>query len=684
MQHPFLSKAFPIAWKTLTAEPVEADISKALEDAQGRVDKVAAQDLASVSFSSTLLALDKATEDLSEAWSKVGHLDAVANAPSLREAYNAMLPKVSEFYTQLPLNDKLWAVLKAFSQTEEASALTGTRKRLLDETLADFREAGADLPNDKKQRLAQINAELAKVTQKFSENVLDATNAWELFMDDESRLAGLPKSAKEAARLDALKKGQGTQDAPKWRFTLHMPSLLPALTYLEDRELREQIWRASCGVGLGEPYDNTALLWSVLELRDEKAKVLGKAHFADYTTSRRMAGSGQAALGFIEDLHKRVQKAFAEDVQQLREFASKSTDAPLEPWDVAYYSEAQRKADYDFDEEDLRPYFPINRVIDGLFELAQKVFDVTIKEKTDVETWHEEVKYYDMFDVDGRHMGAFYADWHPRESKRGGAWMNYFRTGSWSEDTPKKWEPHIGLICGNLTPSVGDEPALLTHREVETIFHEFGHLLHHLSGEVDIRSLNGINVVWDFVELPSQIMENWCWERESLDLFARHYKTGEAIPQELFDKMLAARNYQSAMATMRQLSFSKLDLELHLHYAQWKGRDLDELVKELLADYTMDFPTKPPTMARRFTHLFADPTGYAAGYYSYKWAEVLDADAFSRFKNEGILNPEVGRAFRKTILSKGNSEPAEKLFRDFMGRDPDQNALLVRSGIVAE
>jgi oligopeptidase A len=693
----FLDPSFEVRWSQHTPGLVAPAIEAALARAQVALDAIAAREPAAATYENTLLALERATEELTFAWGKVTHLQSVADSPALREAHNAMLPQVSAFYARIPLNAELWARVKAVAESAAGRVLAGVHRRFLDETVADFRSAGADLPGDKRARLEALQGELAQFTQKYSENVLDATNAWQLLVDDPARLRGLPAHAVAAARVGAEKKGLGTAEKPVWRFTLHGPSQEPVLTYAEDEGLRRELWTAAVAVGAEPPHDNTALVQKILALRAEKAALLGRAHFADLVLERRMAKTGARALAFVEDMQGRARAAFARECGELEAYKANVVandesrlsrgglhgTARLKAWEVTFWAEKLRQQQYAFDEEALRPYFPMERVMTGMFELVGKIFGLRVTERASgaVEVWHPEVKFYDLHDARGRHLGSFYADWHPREPKRGGAWMGYLVTGGPRPDGTRA--PHLGYICGNMTPPVDGKPALLTHREVETVFHEFGHLLHHLLGEVEIKSLNGVNVAWDFVELPSQMMENWTWERESLDLFGRHHETGATIPEEMFQKMKAARNFRAACATMRQVQLGKMDLALHLRPADFLDGDLEAKARATVADCMI--PTEPPgrTLVKRFGHLFSDPVGYAAGYYSYKWAEVLDADAFTRFQREGIFNATTGAAFVEHILSKGNSEDPAELFRRFMGREPDLDALLRRCGLLA-
>lgn len=687
--HPFLAADFHIRWSTLVPEAVEPDIRHALDIAKTNIETICAQDLELATFESTFLAYENACEALNDGWGRLHHLDSVSDNPAQREALGNMLPEVTDFYSSLALNDRLWKVIKAVGENPKIAKLVPIQKRFVDETMADFRNSGADLPGDQKIRISVIEAELSKLTKEYSEHVLDSTNAWELVINDETKLAGLPDSAIAGAAANARAK---CIEAPAWRFTLQQPSIAPIMQHLHDDSVRKQVWEGSTRVGNYGGFDNTTLVWRILELRQEKAEILGHEHFSDLTLLRRMAKNGKTAVGFVDHLHARIRPTFLAEYKQLSHYKAAKTSQPvskLEPWEVSYWAEKQRQENYDFDEEALRPYFPVDGVMAGMFEIASRLFGISIKEletifnepgvssdtTTAVETWHPECKFYEIHDTkSSAHLGSFYADWHPRESKRGGAWMNSLHTGG-------PGEPHLGLIIGNMSPPVDGKQALLTHREVETIFHEFGHLLHGLLSDVAVKSLAGTNVAWDFVELPSQIMENFCWDRESLDLFARHHETGDPIPEDLFVKMIAAKNYLSASACMRQLSMAKLDLELHIRLADFSGKDLDAVDREVLGDYLAPLNTPSPSMMRRFNHLFSSPTGYAAGYYSYKWAEVLDADAFTRFQQEGVLNSDTGRSFREHILSKGNSAPPDELYRRFMGRDPDQEALLVRAGL---
>lgn len=673
--HPFLASDFQIKWSTLTPEHIEPDVTEAIARARRNIEAIKSLSPEDATYENTFEALEKATADLDRAWGRVNHLDSVANSPELRDALNQMLPIVSEFSSGISLDGDLWKVLEAYSESEALLTLTPVQRRFVEETTADFISAGARLDPSSKERMAALNAELAQVTQKFGENVLDSTNAWELYLEDESQLSGLPESAKVAAAEEAKAKEKDGQ----FLFTQQFPSMFPVMQYAEDDSLRRKVWEGSIAVGHSGDHENSDLIWRILQLRQEKAELLGFQNFADLNLERRMAKRGLDALKFTEDLHARIVDRFLAETQELQDYKAEKTgqeSALLQPWETAFWAEKRRAELFNFDEEALRPYFPVGQVMNGLFELTSTLFGIEIQE-AEAETWSDEVTYYDLHDSESKeHLGSFYADWHPRDSKRGGAWMNYLHTGR-----PEPREPHLGLICGNMTKPTAEKPALLTHREVETVFHEFGHLLHHLLSEVPIQSLAGVNVPWDFVELPSQIMENFCWDRGSLDLFAKHYETGEPIPDSLFQQMTAARNYMSASGFMRQLAFGKLDLELHSALEKYAGRDLDEVDREILSTYKAPLATDTPSMTRRFSHLFSSSVGYAAGYYSYKWAEVLDADAFTRFAQEGVLNPETGRSFRQEILSRGNSRPVDESYRAFMGRDPDQTALLQRSGL---
>ena len=672
--NPLLEIEFRVPFDQIDAEHVEPAIDNLLADAQQRLDQLAA-DAGPRTFENTLLALEDVTEQLEFAISVVGHLEAVATNPSLREAYNAVQPKVSEFSSKIPLNEDLWQQIRTFRETDDARSLTGTRARFLVKTVDEFKRRGAGLDPQGKTRLTELNIELAKTTTKFSENVLDATNAFELIVDDEAKLAGLPPSAVEMAREDAKGKDKGG-----WRFTLQAPSYIAVMTYLDDASIREQVYRAYSTRGAAEPYDNRALISRILELRQHKADLLGYQDFADLVLEDRMAGKGRQARQFVDTLRQKTQAAFDRENDELLAFRREieGSDAPvLKPWDVGYYAEKMRQVRYDFDEEELRPYFAFEKVLQGMYQLARRLYSIEVKQETDIPAWDPAVTCYTIHDGDGGRLGSFYADFFPRENKRGGAWMDSLLMG-----VPSGPYPHLGLVCGNLTPPVGGKPALLTHREVETIFHEFGHLLHHLLSRVEVRSLAGTNVAWDFVELPSQIMENWCWEREALDLFARHYETGEPIPEELFQKMKKARNFRAANAQMRQLSFGTVDLALHCDYDPDRDGDVMEYAFAILQSFA---PAKLPpeyAMIAGFSHLFASPVGYGAGYYSYKWSEVLDADAFSRFAEGGIFSPQIGGEFRSRILARGDSEDPAQLFRDFMGRDPDADALLKRQGLL--
>ncbi|HWR51533.1 MAG TPA: M3 family metallopeptidase [Bryobacteraceae bacterium] len=675
--NPLFDLNTPLPFDRIQAGDVEPGVRELLGRARAALEALGATS-EPLSYRSVLERLDTMTEPLDCAFGIVKHLEAVSTTPELRAAHNAVEPEVSEFHSKIRLNGELWNTIKQYSGTNDAATLEGARRRFLTKTIDDFRRHGADLDPEGKGRLAEIDVELAKLTTKFAENVLDSTNEYELYIESEAGVAGLPPSALAAARQSAAQKQR-----EGWRFTLQAPSITPVLMYLNDGGVREQMWRALSTRATAAPHDNGPLLARILELRREKSAVLGYKHFADYSTADRMAGTGERALEFLERLKARTEARFYVENEELTAFRRRlegPAAPPLQPWDVAWYAEKLRAELYDFDQEALRPYFPLERVIAGMFEIVRRLYGVEVEEERGVPAWDAEVKYYVIREEGGGPvLGSFYADWFPRENKRGGAWMDAFVTGRVKDGHAT---PHVGAICGNLTPPLEGTPALLTHREVETIFHEFGHLLHHCLSKVEVRSLAGTNVAWDFVELPSQIMENWCWEREALDLFARHWQTGAPLPQDLFEKMRRARTFRAANAQMRQLGLGIVDLVLHMQYEPQRDGDVASFARGVMQAFA---PAPLPldyAMIAGFTHLFANPVGYAAGYYSYKWAEVLDADAFTRFRREGVFSREAGRAFRDNILARGDSDDPAALYRGFMGRDPDPEALIDRLGLL--
>jgi oligopeptidase A len=677
--NPLLSTSFAVPFDRIEAGDVEPAVQSLVGESLRALEAIESAPGVRT-FENTLGALDRATERLEVTMTVVGHLEAVASTPELRAAYNAVRPAVSAFFASIPLRPALFRAIIDYSETAEARALSGTPARFLKKTIDDFRRHGAALPPAGKERLEAISRELAELTGRFSQNVLDSTAQWELLVPDAAALSGLPESALLAARDSAEKKGKSG-----YRFTLQAPSYIPLVTYADDRALREQAYRAYNARATRGELDNAPLIVNILRLRKEQAKLLSYPSFAELVLEDRMAKSGKRAREFVADLTTRSRSAFEREVDKLAEFRARvdggaGTAVQMEPWDVTYYAEKQRKALYAFDEEELRPYFPLERVVDGLFETAHRLYGVRAVPNGKLPTWHPDVRAFDLTDEDGTFLASFYADFFPREEKRGGAWMNGLVTGM---AVGSRHTPHLGLICTNVTPPIGGKPALLTHQEVTTLFHEFGHLMHHCLSRVSVRSLAGTNVAWDFVELPSQIMENWCWERAALDTFARHFETGEPVPEALFAKMTRTRTYREATAMMRQLGFAAVDLALHVDYDPAGDGDVLAYARRILQSYGPARYSDDYAMIASFTHLFSSAVGYAAGYYSYKWAEVLDADAFTRFHAGGVFSRAVGNEFRRRILERGDSEDPAELYRSFMGREPLLEPLLERSGLGA-
>ena len=614
--------------------------------------------------------LEDANEKIGRAWGQVSHLHAVMDSPALREAYNANLPKITQYWTELGQNEALFAKYKDLKSSKAFSSLSNARKKIVDNAIRDFRLSGAELPDDKKQRFAAIQEELARLSAKFSENVLDATNAFSITVGKE-RTSGIPADVLDAAAEAAKKDGkQG------FKFTLHAPSYLPVMQYADDRALRETLYRESVtrASELGRPeWDNTANIARIVELRRELAQLLGYATFAEVSLVPKMADSPQQVLAFLDDLARRARPFAEKDVAELREFFPDP-----QSWDVAYASEKLRAKRYAFSDQEVKQYFPEDAALGGLFRVAEALYQVKIT-PSQAPVWHEDVRFFDVRDPAGNLVGQFYMDLYARETKRGGAWMD---DAIGRRRKGERIQTPVAYLNCNFSRPVGGKPALFTHDEVLTLFHEFGHGLHHLLTRVEDLGVSGINgVEWDAVELPSQFMENFCWEWDVLRQMTRHVETGQALPRHLFDKMVAAKNFQSGLAMLRQIEFAEFDMRLHAEFNATKDRSALALLEKVRDRVAVLRPPAYNRFPNNFSHIFAG--GYAAGYYSYKWAEVLSADAYSFFEENGILDEKVGARFRDEVLAVGGSRPAAESFRAFRGREPSVEALLRHSGMIA-
>ena len=616
-------------------------------------------------------------DKLSRAWSPVGHLNAVKNSPELREAYQACLPMLSEYSTWVGQHQGLYQGYVKLKNSPEFATYSLAQKKAIENSLRDFELSGISLPADKQKRYGEISARLSELSSQFSNNVLDATMGWDIVIEDEADLKGLPESALEGAKLSAQSK-----EKSGYRFTLEFPSYLPVMTYCENRELRQKMYEAyntrasDQGPNAGK-WDNSAIMAETLELRLELARLLGFESYADLSLATKMAENPTQVVDFLEGLANRSKEQGKKELAELKAFAKENYSVnELQPWDIAFYSEKQKQALYAINDEELRPYFPEERVLSGLFELVKRIFGMRVEEQKEFDSYHENVRFFNIFDETDRLRGSFYLDLYARENKRGGAWMddciNQKRLADGSLQKP------VAYLTCNFNKPIGDKPALFTHDEVTTLFHEFGHGIHHMLTEIDVGDVSGINgVPWDAVELPSQFLENWCWEEEALAFISGHYQTGEPLPKEKLTQLLKAKNFQAAMFVLRQLEFGLFDFRLHM--SEPKENIVLDTLKAVKAQVAV---VELPTFVRTphsFSHIFAG--GYAAGYYSYLWAEVLSADAFARFEEEGIFNREVGQSFLDNILTRGGSEEPMVLFERFRGRKPTLDALLRHKGI---
>ena len=655
-------------------ESVTPALDQLLAENRVLVDNLGKQDTAP-DWDNFIAPLDDGNERLRRAWGQVAHMNAVMNSPQLRDVYNANLPRITQYFTELAQDEALYRKYKALRASDAFTRLTGAQKKVIDNELRDFRLGGAELPATEKTGFKQVIEELAGLSSKFNDNVLDATNAFELIVADRQRLAGIPDDALEFAADAAAQAGkQG------WKFTLHMPSYLPVMQYAEDRKLREQMYHAyvTRAAEFGESgWDNSQIIVDILRLRREQSRLLGLASFAELSLQPKMADSPRQVLDFLEELAQRARPYAQRDLVELKEFASRELGLDdLQPWDVAYASEKLRVERYAFSDQEVKQYFPEHKVLEGMFRVVEALYGLRI-EQDEAPRWHDDVRFFSIRKHGGEMVGQFYLDLYARPSKRGGAWMDDAvtrRRKASGVQTP------VAYLNCNFSAALSGKPALLTHDEVITLFHEFGHGLHHLLTQVEVLGVSGINgVEWDAVELPSQFMENFCWEWEVLKDMSRHVDTGTGLPRALFEKMVAAKNFQSGMQTVRQLEFAIFDMRLHSDFDPDGQKTPLQLADEVRRGVAVLFPPAYNRFPNSFSHIFGG--GYAAGYYSYKWAEVLSADAYSMFEENGVLNASVGNRFREEILAAGGSRPALESFVAFRGRKPTIDALLRHNGM---
>ncbi len=677
MSNPLLEARELPAFSRITPDVVQPAIERLIDDNRKAIAELLRQP--AFSWKNLIEPLELMNDRLDKAWSPVRHLNAVKSSEELRAVYNACLPLLAEYSTEVSQNRELYAAYRSLAESPEYSTYSAAQRKTIDDALRHFRLGGVELEGEDRARYQQLQKELSELQSRFENNLLDATQAWQYVTEDAGELAGLPEYARNMLRQLAEQKGLAG-----YRITLDMPCYLAVVTHADNRDLRRAIYeafvtRASDEGITDKSFDNAPIMGEIVAKRQEKAKLLGFANYAAYSLETKMAKSVDQVVGFLEDLAARSRAVAENEVAERQAFAeSLGFDDELEAWDYPYYGEKLKQHRFRISDEQLKPYFADHRVVGGLFDIVQRLYGVRIaRVDGEVDRWDDAVGFYRISSADGEAIGHFFLDLYAREKKRGGAWMdecvNRYRIDGRTQ------LPVAYLTC-NLTPPIGDEPALFTHDEVITLFHEFGHGLHHMLTRVDVPDVAGINgVEWDAVELPSQFMENFCWEREALDLFAQHYQSGESLSDDLFERMHAARNFQSALQMLRQIEFALFDIHLHEDPSISGAAKIQSVLDAVRAQVSV--VRNPPInrFQNGFSHIFAG--GYAAGYYSYKWAEVLSADAFAAFEEEGIFNPETGKRFLNCVLEQGGSRPAIELFRCFRGRDPEIDALLRHSGI---